>query len=155
MELEAARVTWEDIEVIPRFSLLNDQLSLHVDAPTHAVHHLLHELGLQLLKEVIVHDGLIDEPLGPAMEGWSRESVEGIWTIFEYDNMTNYTQHTCKINFFNLKIKCKKSAKIHIKSQKQHFFQIVQKGSVTVYLCLSVCLSVCLHFGDVLWILEE
>lgn len=53
-------MTCQHIEVVPWLSLLDDQLALSVDPLIHAVHHLPHVLRIQLLQEVIVHDGVID-----------------------------------------------------------------------------------------------
>lgn len=64
----SAELTCQYIEVISRFPLLNDQLSLSVNLLIHAVHHLPHVLVLQLLQEVIVHDSIVDELLGAGVE---------------------------------------------------------------------------------------
>lgn len=59
--LYCVRLTGQDVEVVSRLLLLDDQLPLGVNLLVHTLHHLPHVLRLQSLQKVVVCDGIVDE----------------------------------------------------------------------------------------------
>lgn len=67
--------TFHDVDQRAHIALLNDAAVLSILHRVHAVHDLLDLRQLQVLHEVVVQDGLLDQILGPGDEVRQNETV--------------------------------------------------------------------------------
>lgn len=90
-------LTFHDVDQRAHVTLLDDAAVLAILHRIHAVHDLLDLRLLQVLHEVIVLDGLLDEILGPGgqVKGNEMQSVRPYWFLgcFTVEGQEGYNLH--------------------------------------------------------------